>query len=261
MKLSVLGGAAAGGNTGSGCSGYLLHSRNTRLVVDLGPGTLQELRKHCDFRAIDGIVISHWHVDHFLDLASLRFAAAYNPRPTTNKIPLFMPPEGAGLLSRFGETLTYDEPDPHFFDDIFAISEFDPHDDLTIGDFTLRFQPTVHFVPCWAIRIADGLGNDVGYTADTGPLPELENFFQGVDLLIAEATDIERDPDMFKPGHLTATEAGSLATACGAQLLILTHMWEEHGFDMYLAGARNSYSGEIRLAQPGLTMDIGSPQP
>jgi ribonuclease BN (tRNA processing enzyme) len=44
MELTILGGSAAGPNPGQGCSGYLVESGTTRVVVDLGPGTFPELR-------------------------------------------------------------------------------------------------------------------------------------------------------------------------------------------------------------------------
>ena len=56
MQVTVLGGAAAGGNTGMGCSGYLFESEGAQVVVDLGPGTMLELRQHCD----KGVVGVNW---------------------------------------------------------------------------------------------------------------------------------------------------------------------------------------------------------
>ena len=79
MELTILGGSAAGPNPGQGCSGYLVESGTTRVVVDLGPGTFPELRRHVDYRLLDGVVLSHGHLDHFLDILTVRYALAYNP--------------------------------------------------------------------------------------------------------------------------------------------------------------------------------------
>ena len=126
MKLTILGGSAAGGNTGAGCSGYLLQSGGSNVVLDLGPGVLPELRKHADFRTLDGIVISHLHLDHTLDLGALRFALAYNPNPPTRRMPLWMPPGGRAFLDAFS-TAFRDEPgDSDFFTSVFDIAEYDP---------------------------------------------------------------------------------------------------------------------------------------
>ena len=50
MIVTVLGGSAAGPNTGAGCAGFLLQEQSTAVVLDLGPDTIGELRKHVDFR-------------------------------------------------------------------------------------------------------------------------------------------------------------------------------------------------------------------
>ena len=259
MRVTVLGGAAAGGNTGSGCSGYLIQSGDTNLIVDLGSGTLPELRKHCDFRAIHAIIITHWHVDHYLDLAAFRFAAAYNPQPLDRKIDLFIPPGVSQLLRRFGSSLPQDEQEYTFFDEVFVIDEFQTGEERSIHALTCRFHPTRHFIPCWAAKISDDSKRTLGYTADTGPEAGLEAFLNGVDTLIAESTELQREPSSVEPGHLTAYEAGQLASDCGAQRLVLTHMWEELGFDNYLEQARQSFDREIMLARPGLQFDVGEP--
>ncbi len=75
------------GTPGWDVRGYLLDSGTTSIVFDLGPGTLLELRRHCNYRDLDGIVISHMHLDHILDLCALRFALAYNPIAPRHRIP------------------------------------------------------------------------------------------------------------------------------------------------------------------------------
>lgn len=94
-RLTILGGSAAGVGTGQGCTGYLVQSDSTSIVLDLGPNTLLELRKHTDFRRLDGIVISHLHMDHVLDLFAMRFALAYNPERPPRPIPLWLPPSSS----------------------------------------------------------------------------------------------------------------------------------------------------------------------
>jgi ribonuclease BN (tRNA processing enzyme) len=97
---------------------------------------------------------------------------------------------------------------------------------------------------------------DLGYTGDTGPAAGLERFFAGVEVLVAEATLLEPGMEARdERGSLTATEAGALALAAGAETLVLTHMWEELGFAAYRARAAAVFSGRIEMASPGLTID------
>jgi len=237
-----------------GCAGLLLQTDRTRLVLDLGPGTLQELRRHTDFRTLDAVIVSHMHVDHVLDLLALRHALAYNPLPAPAPVPVWLPPGGAKHLAQ--ATAPFDACDERGrFAATVKVAEFDPTRPLTIGDVVVTFAPAVHYIPAWAIRVQPSAGPGLGYTGDTGPAAALAGFFAGVRVLVAEATLLEpgvRPSD--ERGSLTATEAGELAVAAGAEILVLTHMWEEFGLPAYRAQAEAVFPGRIEMAAPGLTL-------
>jgi len=254
VHLTVLGGSAAGPNAGMGCAGLLLQTDRTRLVLDLGPGTLQELRRHTDFRTLDAVIVSHMHIDHVLDLLALRHALAYNPLPAPAPVPVWLPPGGAEHLAQ--ATAPFDACDePGRFASTMEVAEYDPARPLTIGDVVVTFVPAVHYIPAWAIRVQPSVGPALGYTGDTGPAAALARFFTGVHVLVAEATLLEPGG---KPsderGSLTAAEAGELAVAAGAEILVLTHMWEELGLAAYRAQAESVFPGQIEMATPGLTL-------
>ena len=141
---------------------------------------------------------------------------------------------------------------------MFEIDEFDPEGRLTIGDFTVTIAPTVHFVPCWAMRVQPGDGSgDLVYTADTGPAAELAQFAAGARVMVAEATTppAQRDAVPYGArGHLTVDEAAALAAGAGAATLVLTHMFEEHDPPALAAAAGNAFPGEIVVAVPGATV-------
>jgi ribonuclease BN (tRNA processing enzyme) len=257
MRVTVLGGAAAGGNTGQGCSGYLVETGRTKLVLDLGPGTLPELRKHVDYRTLKGIVISHLHLDHVLDLLALRYLLAYNPVSPPAPIPLWLPPGGRDFLRRAAAAFSQPGKEDEFFPSVYDIGEFDPVARLEIGEALLRFAPTVHYVPCWAIRL-DSKAEiaSLFYTADTGPAADLTDLGAGAEVVVAEATLLDPGDEPFaERGHLTAAEAGDLAQAVGAATLVLVHVWEELGFDLYRAQAEQAFRGSIELGSPGLRIE------
>lgn len=256
--LAVLGGSAASVGSGQGCSGYLISGGETTMVLDLGPGTLLELRKHADFRALHGIVLSHLHVDHMLDLVALRFALAYNPVKPERRTPLWLPPGGIDFLDRLGQVFAAEGNAESFFNGVFQIAEYSPEGRLTIGDFGVTFTPTVHFVPCWAIRVhpEDGSG-DLVYTADTGPAANLSGFAAGARVVLAEATTPEAQRAALPHearGHLTVDEAAALAADAGAATLVLTHMFEEHDPQSLAVKAGHDFTCEIVLAVPGATV-------
>lgn len=255
MRMTILGGSAASPNTGMGCSGLLLQTGQTQVVLDLGPGTLQELRKHADFRTLDAVIISHMHVDHVLDLLALRHALAYNPISPPAPVLVWLPPGGAAFLAE--AAAPFDACDePRRFAATVDVAEYDPSQSLQIGDLVVTFAPAVHYIPAWAMRVQSEGSSDLGYTGDTGPTADLAGFFAGVGVLVAEATLLDPgNAPIAERGSLTAAEAGELATAAGAGTLILTHMWEERDFAVCRKRAAATFAGRIMLASPGLTLD------
>src|SRR5829696_7825976 len=123
MRLTILGGSAAGPNPGQGCSGYLIDSGPTQVVIDFGAGTFTELRRHVDFRRIDAVVLSHLHLDHTLDVLPLRYALAYNPIPPPHPLPLWLPPGGLDCFDRPAIALS-DAPDRSRFFSVFTAREY-----------------------------------------------------------------------------------------------------------------------------------------
>jgi ribonuclease BN (tRNA processing enzyme) len=254
MHLTVLGGSAASPNAGAGCAGLLVQTDQTRLVLDLGPGTLQELRRHTDFRTLDAVIVSHMHVDHVLDLLALRHALAYNPLPAPAPVSVWLPPGGAEHLAL--AIAPFDACDePGRLTSTVKVAEYDPAQPLTIVDVVVTFAPAVHYIPAWALRVQPSAGPTLGYTGDTGPAAALAGFFAGVHVLVAEATLLApgvRPSD--ERGSMTAAEAGELAVAAGAEILVLTHMWQELGLAAYRSQAQVVFPGRIEMATPGLTL-------
>lgn len=258
MRLTVLGGAAAGTNSGMGCSGYLVRHGDTTIVLDLGPGTLPELKKHIDPRLLDGIIVSHAHLDHSLDLGALRYSLKYSPTPAATPVDLMMPPGSQRVLDHLA--LAYSETNEEarsFYDGVFRIATFDPDRPLTVGAVTITFAPGVHYVPTWAMRVETSTGLALGYTADTGPAGQLDELLRGVDVLVAEATLLTPGLEPFETrGHLTAFEAGQLASRIGSRTLVLTHIWEESGPERARQSAAQAFHGRIEVARPGLMVDV-----
>jgi ribonuclease BN (tRNA processing enzyme) len=256
VKVVVLGGSAAGPNTGAGCSGYLIVEEETSVAIDLGPGTLPELRRHVDFKSLSAIVISHYHLDHILDIGALRYLGKYNPKPVERQIPLHVPPGTAARFASWAQVFG-DPNEPAFLEDVFSIREYDPSESLRIGEVSIEMKRTVHPVLAHAMRVTGADGSAFGYTADTGPSVDLVDLLAGVRLLAAEATEsANTDQPEDSRGHLTAMEAGQLAANAGARALILAHRGEELGLDLAAFEARQAFDGPVMIAHPGLTVFI-----
>lgn len=259
MRLTVLGGSAAGPNPGQGCSGYLLADGETTIVLDLGPGTLHELKRHIDLRSLDALVLSHQHLDHILDVGALRYSLMYSPSRRSTPLPVWIPPGAEEALFYLGRAFSSEQESPDFYSEVFDIQIYEPAAPLELGTFTVTFAAGVHYIPCWSMRVASSTTTHkvLGYTADTGPASRLEHHLAGVHLLVAEAALAEPSLEPLESrGHLTAEEAGQLATKCGAQTLLLTHIWEEMGFEQQRERAARAFPGKIEVAKPGLMINV-----
>jgi ribonuclease BN (tRNA processing enzyme) len=255
MQLTILGGSAAAPNPGQGCSGYLVESGTTRVVVDLGSGTFSELRRHADYRLLDSVVLSHGHLDHLLDVLTLRYALAHNPIEADRQLPLWLPPGGLGLLDRLTQAIT-DDPDGGEFLSVFEVNQYEPDELLRIGELEFRFFPTVHYVPCWAMRISNGVDGDLFYSADTGPAANLAAAARGSQIVVAEGTDRGTSAEPHESrGHMTPAEAGALARDAGAGVLVLSHLWVEDDPFRATREASQVFSGPVQLATPGLRLN------
>lgn len=222
--------------------------------MDLGTGTFPELRRHVDFRTIDAVVLSHLHLDHTLDVLALRYALAYNPVSPRRRLPLWLPPGGLDFLDRLALALS-DPTESNRYFSVFDAREFDPEVALYIGELHLRFQPTVHYIPCWATRFSNGGGRDLVYTADTGPTSDLVPFSQGSSVMIAEGSEwgMSQEP-VTSRGHLTPSEAGTLARNAEVNVLILSHLWAENDPLTAVHEAETAFGGKVILATPGFRL-------
>jgi ribonuclease BN (tRNA processing enzyme) len=259
MNLTVLGGSHAAVNTGAGSSGYLVTHGETRVLVDPGPNTIAELRKHADHRTLSAVVITHMHADHILDLITLRLAIRYNPVKANRITPVFLPPGGKATLLAIVEPMRVQDGYDDYFAD-FDLQEYDPATSLNLGEMTITFAPTVHAIPGWAMRFAaaDGSGSIV-FTSDTGPHAQLDEFAADADILLSEASygvdpTVERRRDI--RFHMTAGEAIALANRTGARILVLTHTTEELDPDAIAAAMTALFSGPSHIATPGLVVHV-----
>ncbi len=78
LSLTVLGCAGSYPGDGVPCSGYLVRSDSTAVVLDMGHGTLPVLRRHIDLADLDAVVVTHAHPDHWVDLTAMRILTHYH---------------------------------------------------------------------------------------------------------------------------------------------------------------------------------------
>jgi ribonuclease BN (tRNA processing enzyme) len=241
LTLTVLGCSGSYAGPGAACSGYLVRAGDTAVVVDLGPGTFANLQAHVDPAAVDGLVLTHEHPDHWVDLPILRNAFRY-----------VLGLEGLAVHGTEGTrdlaTAVIDELPPTLIWHTVA-----PGGTLALGPLTFRFGLTDHPVETLAVRVEAG-GRTLLYSADTGPGWDPGPLGEGVDLLLCEASlGPEHENEV---QHLSARQAGTVARTLGAGRLVLTHIVPGVDQDAQRALATTVYDGDVSVATTGATFTI-----
>ena len=143
---------------------------------------------------------------------------------------------------------------PDHVEAAFALREYDPAEQLTIGPLRVRFRAVPHFIPTYAIQVIGATGR-LTFGADHGPSPELVDFAADSDLLLLEATLAEPERDGER-GHLTPAEAGDHARRAGARRLMLTHISDELDPIRARDEAAAVFDGPVEVAAEGAAHEL-----
>jgi ribonuclease BN (tRNA processing enzyme) len=242
LELTVLGSAGSHPAAGRLCSGYLVRSGDTAVLLDAGNGSTANLQRLMELRDLDAIVISHRHVDHCIDLIGAFYALRFDPT-AGRRIPLYGAAEVydtlTGLMSADSSMA---------FDEVFAHTQIQGDDEVAVGPLALRFADSAHATPAISTRVEVD-GQVLVYSGDTAGGPDLVRIAQSADLFLCEATWAGDAADYPAGIHLTAGEAAHIAVEAGVRKLVLTHIAGGTDRDRVLREAREVFDGPVELAE------------
>ena len=265
MRITVLGKSPSWQDAGGACSGYLVEEDGTFLLLECGNGVFAKLRRCRDYVAVDAVVVSHLHADHFLDLVPYAYALTYAPRQQpvpVDRWPGTAQPARPKLFAPRGARETFRQivgawGAEDLIDRAFDLHEYAPDEELAVGPLALRFHAVPHWLPTCAVDIrsaVDGSGRFT-YGADSAPSEELVRFAQGSDLLMLEATLPRPERDGAR-GHLTPAEAGDHGRRANIGRLVLTHFSDELDEQWLRGEAERSFGGPVSLAREGAVYEV-----
>ena len=254
MHLTVLGRSPASPNPGEACAGYLVEGAGARMLLDIGPGVVAQLRTRHHPTELDAVVVSHMHADHMLDLVTLRYVYPWRALPVDERLRVILPPGSADQVLDLARGVG----NARHFEDTFRLSEHDGSSTFNVRGMSLTPIPTAHYIACWGFRV-EADGRRLAYTADTGPCDELADIADAADLLLSEATLTSLDEDAQPPerrGHLLPAEAGAAARDGRAGTLLLTHLPVNGSAEWAQSSASEAYGAPVELAEPSRVYDI-----
>jgi ribonuclease BN (tRNA processing enzyme) len=220
----------------------LLEAEGFRLVIDLGNGALGALQRYAGIGDVDAICLSHLHSDHCVDLGAYGVARHYGPDGDLPPIPVYGPRGTAERLAPVFGLVASELGDRFAFRPLSVGA-------MEVGPFAISTDHVNHPVETFGFRVEHD-GWSVAYSADTGESAPLVRLAEGADLLLCEASFLDRPgnrPDV----HLSARQAGQHAAKAGVGELVLTHLVAWNDPDSSLAEAAGAFGGPLSLAAPG----------
>jgi ribonuclease BN (tRNA processing enzyme) len=240
MKLNIL--ASAGSYPGPGrvCSGYLLSSHDTQVLLDLGNGALSNLLKVIDPKLLSGVIISHAHLDHYADMIGLYhyFKFAHTP---PHPVPLYGSSE---FFDKFHHLIGIDEDMRSIFSEtIITEGGFGKIDNLSIA-----FSQSNHPPETYISRVSDGKSTFC-YSADGDESINLALASNEVDLFLCESTWSKKGSNHPAGLHLDARAAGEIAQRSRVKQLVITHIAYPQDRDEVRVIVSKYFKGRISLAE------------
>lgn len=236
--LTVLGCSGTYAGPDGACSGYLVRYDGATVVIDLGSGSLANLQRHVAPAAVDAVVLSHEHPDHWLDLPLLRNALRYVLGQADRELDVYgtegIRAQAATVMGELAPTLRW--------------HTIDGRSSVEVGGLRLRFSVTDHPVETLAVRV-DGGGRSLLYSADTGPAWRPGAAGAGVGTFVCEASLSPEEEGSSL--HLSAAQAGALAADIGAERLVLTHVVPGRDRAALRAAAAAAFGGPLAVATTG----------
>ena len=241
MKLTFVGCGDAFGSGGRFHTCFHLEAAHTQLLIDCGASALIRLKAlDIDRNAIDTILITHFHGDHFGGLPYFILDAQFSKRqrPLTIIGPDGLQdwfvrvmettfPGSSGVKQRFDINLVTLQPDLRTDFEGFGVMAAlvrHGHDDASFFAYRLEIE-----------------GKIISYTGDTEWTGALIRIAKNSDLLIAEAYYHDKKV----PLHLDYQTLARFAPEMNSKRIILTHMSNDMLEKQHLVEYETAHDGKV----------------
>ncbi len=247
MKITVAGCGDAFGSGGRLQSCFHLETAGSRLLIDCGATALIGMeRVGLSPAAVDTVVISHLHGDHYSGLVWWLLRAVYVEQRTS---PLLVAgPPGTGKRLHAAAEALFPGMMQREFPFLLRFHELELGRRDQVGPVWVTPFEAVHpsGAPSYSLRL-EAEGRTVAYSGDTEWNDALLSCSRDADLFICECFGY----DSTVRNHLEWRGLSARLSDIGASRVLLTHM----GADM-LAHAHEAREAGVELAEDGLVLEV-----
>jgi ribonuclease BN (tRNA processing enzyme) len=222
MRLQFIGSGDAFGSGGRFNTCFHLTGERTNILIDCGASSLPALKRlKIDRNAIDTILLTHFHADHFGGVPFFVLDAQVVAK-RTRRLLIAGPPGLPGWFERAMAVAFPGErtlPFPLTFQEV-VIGQANEVGHLRVTPFHVRHDDRAG--PCLAYRV-EVEGKTIAFSGDTEWVDTLADAARGADLFVCECYMYEKPVR----AHLSLKVLESHLPAIGAKRVILTHMSED----------------------------------
>lgn len=252
MHLTTIGTGTVAPHAARVCSGQLVQAADVRVLLDCGGGVLHRMATlGIRWQDITHVALTHFHADHWSDLAPLLSAWRYGDLPPRTAPATVIGPPGTRirierLAAAFGDWVL----DPGY---PLEVLELPPGETISLGEgVELETRSVPHTDESVAYSVVHA-GRRLVYTGDTAYDEEFALWAVGCGALLCECS---LPSDMAVATHLTPEQCGALASIAAPEHLILTHFYPPvERVDIHALVAER-YAGRVSLAVDGWTTEI-----
>ena len=243
MRVIVLGAGTAIPARGYSPAGIYVRIAREHVLLDAGPGTLQRLHAAgAPFQHLDRIFLTHFHLDHCLDLASILFALRLPQLKRRKPLTVYGPPGLARLYHRLNIAFQGWLSPRGFRVRFVELQEAR----LRLRGYTVESRRMKHYrTRAIGYRLTSG-GRSLAYSGDTDVCRGIVELGRNADALLLECSmPCARKVD----GHLSPCDCGHIAADAGCRRLILTHFYPVFAGVSISRCVRRSFRGPLTLAR------------